>query len=74
MSRMECRLPVTDQPGRLVALCLVAPLLWLSGQRLLSGCDHNEVVGKGLLALAVIFWVYEAFWICRAEKTACFLR
>ena len=62
---------VTDQPGRWIAILLVAPALGISGYRLTVDCKMNDQIGRFLMILAVVFLVYELFWITKASKFAC---
>ena len=68
-----CRLPVTDQPGRLCALLLVTPALFIFGQMLQNDTPHAALIGRILTVFALVFFVYELFWIRHAEKKACML-
>ena len=69
----ECRLPVTDQLGRLGAIFVVTPALFWIGCALQSDTPHAALIGKILSWFAIVFFVYEWFWLRSASKKACFL-
>tara|TARA_B110000008_G_C16974102_1_gene565118 strand:+ start:1549 stop:1746 length:198 start_codon:yes stop_codon:yes gene_type:complete len=62
---------VTDQPGRWVALFLVAPSLGAMGYRLRIDDKMNKKFGIILIVFSVVFFMYELFWITKASKKAC---
>ena len=58
----------TDQPGRVLALVVIAPAM-LAVANLLEqprcaklACRH--AIARALGGFAVVFWCYELFWIC----------
>ena len=53
---------VTDQPGRFLAIFVVAPFLMLCSFRLFK--YQNECfLASMLLVLGIVFFVYELWWI-----------
>lgn len=62
---------ITDQPGRVVAILVIAPALFFMGWRLKIDAEKNKELGSILIAFAIVFFVYELFWITRATKVAC---
>ena len=61
---------VSDQPGRLVAVCVFAPALVAMGTMLRRGTRHGRAIGRVLCAFGACFFVYETFWLTRAAKCA----
>ena len=53
---------VTEQPGRVLAIFVVAPFLMFTAYRL-HMYTHEKCLASILFGLAVIFVLYEAFWI-----------
>ena len=62
---------ITDQPGRILAVTVIAPVICIMGYILLHCNKYNFVIGKTLLYFGVVFFIYECFWITRATKHAC---
>lgn len=69
----ECRLPVTDQPGRLCAVYLVIPTLLVMGTMLQNDTQYATLIGRILVWFSLVFFVYESFWLRNATKNACLL-
>ena len=65
---------VTDQPGRILAVTVIAPLLLrISICLRCARCSnaHRGDISSVLGVFAIIFFVYEMFWICfRVPKVA----
>ena len=59
---------LTDQPGCVAALVVVAPAMMYASVRLVTPeCEAlacRRGVARVLGAFAVVFWLYELFWIC----------
>lgn len=63
----------TDQPGRWCAIFLLGPMLLHMANRLEVSCSSNEVIASHIRILAIVFIVYELFWILgRPPKQVCF--
>ncbi len=62
---------VTDQPGRIFAVVVLAPLLFIMGLLLNDG-RHCQNVGRVLVLIAVAFFAYECFWLTAPARTTCF--
>ena len=61
---------VTDQPGRVLAVTVVAPLLLCLSARLRRPrCDAacRRGAADAIAAFAAVLFVYEAFWIATAQ-------
>ena len=61
---------VTDQPGRVLAVTVVAPLLLCLSVRLRRPrCDAScrRDIADAIAAFAVVLFVYEMFWIGTAQ-------
>lgn len=67
---------VTDQPGRILAVTVIGPLLLWAGINLKSSADYKdkdealrlaEIIGTPLTIFAYIFIIYEIMWILLAE-------
>jgi hypothetical protein len=58
----------TDQPGRVLALVVVAPAMLAAAQLLehprCARFECRHAVARVLGGFAVVFWFYELFWIC----------
>jgi len=61
---------VTDQPGRIAAVLLFCPALLAVGIILLNTVSHNAPIGISIVVFAAIFFVYELFWLNKAQKCA----
>jgi hypothetical protein len=68
---MEKQLKITDQLGRVVAILVVAPMLFCMGSYLLKCKARTKEIGYILITFSVIFFIYELFWIKKASKHAC---
>ena len=61
---------VTDQPGRILAVVLVAPLLFYMGHLLVHGTTKVQEIGRVVMCFAAFLFVYECFWLTRTSKCA----
>ena len=62
----------TDQPGRFVAIFVLAPVLFATAYVLSTTCAYNECIARATCLLAIVFVVYEVFWI-RTGVNRCYL-
>ena len=64
---------VSDQPGRYLAVFVLAPLMFATGAHLRVSDRYRTTIGTCLAIASVIFLVYESFWIsCRPPRTCTF--
>ena len=64
-------MPLTDQPGRLLAVTIVAPLLIVAGRSLTRSNKYRERIGRGLILFGIGFELYELYWITCQPARRC---
>lgn len=62
---------VTDQPGRVAAVFLVAPVFVATGIHLRRSDRYRTTIGAALAIFGAVFFLYEIFWISCAPPKAC---
>jgi hypothetical protein len=61
---------VTDQPGRILCLCILCPLILVLGVLLILDPAHAATIGYFFVAFAVFLFCYESFWVNSPPKVA----
>jgi len=65
---LELKMGCTDQPGRLLAVLVVAPAMAWMGVSLHRG-RHILPIATCLCVFAVVFFFYELYWLtCRPPR------
>ena len=54
---------ITDQPGRYFAIFILCPLLIIFAYLIYKNKIKNSVISIIIVIFAVIFFIYELFWI-----------
>ena len=62
---------ITDQPGRLAAVVIIAPLLCASGLSLRITDKYRKRIGTFIVWFAAVLFFYEMFWITCKRPKAC---
>ena len=69
--QFEWEMIVTDQPGRVAAVCLFAPLLIGAGLWLRRSDAYRQAIGTCIALFGAVLLVYEVFWITCARPKTC---
>ena len=56
---------ISDQPGRVIAIVILSPSLFMFGILLINSNDVKlrQTIGSILTIISVIFFFYELFWV-----------
>lgn len=69
---MKADMIVSEQPGRVFAVLVLAPVMLWMGMAVQRG-DHTQRIGTVLMVFAVLFALYELFWLSCATPRRCIL-